>query len=83
MMFKPIAGLAVAAGAISIALAPVAQAAQTTAQPVAHQQIEPAPMTCTSTRASSVCVSPGNAQINDAPPFVDNFPMYGFFPWIL
>ena len=38
---------------------------------------------CTSTRASSVCSSPGNVQINDAPPFVMNFPMYGYFPWIL
>lgn len=83
MRFRPIAGIAVAAGAVAIAFAPVAQAADTTVQPVAQQQIEPAPMTCTSTRASSVCVSPGNAQINTAPPFVRNFPMYGYFPWIL
>ncbi|MFV1365344.1 hypothetical protein AAHH97_18155 [Mycolicibacterium elephantis] len=52
-------------------------------QPVAQQQIQPAPMTCNWTRAGSVCTSPGNAELNDAPPFVNNYPMYGFVPWIL
>lgn len=80
-MLKSIVGLVIAA--VAIALAPVAQAAEPAIQPVAQQQIEPAPMKCTSTRASSVCVSPGNAQINDAPPFVNNYPMYGLYPWIL
>ncbi|WP_267888349.1 hypothetical protein [Mycolicibacterium fortuitum] len=35
------------------------------------------------TNVGSECISPGNAQINDAPPFVNTFPMYGNFPWIL
>ena len=82
MMIRPVAGLFAAASAVAIAMAPIAHAAEPTAQPVA-QHIAPAPMKCTSTNVGSECVSPGNAQINDAPPFVDNFPMYGYFPWIL
>lgn len=70
--------LAAAGAAVSIILAPLAGAA-----PAGVQHIEPAPQTCTTTNAGSECISPGNAQLNDAPPFVDNFPMYGAFPWIL
>lgn len=82
MKLRPIAGLVMAGSALAIVMAPVAQAAQPTVQPVS-QHIKQAPMKCTSTNAGSECVSPGNAQINDAPPFVDNYPMYGFMPWIL
>jgi hypothetical protein len=82
MKFRPVAALLVAGTAASIALAPIAQAAPNTSQ-IATQQIKPYPQTCTTTNVGSECTSPGNAQINDAPPFVDNFPMYGFFPWIL
>jgi hypothetical protein len=83
MRFRPIAAIFITGTAASIALAPIAQAAPIAAQPAAVQHIKPAPQTCTTTNAGSECVSPGNAQINDAPPFVDNFPMYGWFPWIL
>ena len=83
MKIRPIPGMVVAACAVAIALAPVARAADTTVHPVAQQQIQPAPMTCNWTRAGSMCTSPGNAELNDAPPFVNNYPMYGFFPWIL
>ncbi|MEW2482459.1 hypothetical protein AB0876_22995 [Mycobacterium sp. NPDC049093] len=73
-------------GAVSVAgsviVAPLAGATPGDA-PAAVQHIQPAPQTCNFTNAGSVCVSPGNAQINDAPPFVNNFPMYGSFPWIL
>ena len=65
------------------AIAPPLAAAETAGAPTAVQHIQPAPQTCSTTNAGSVCTSPGNAQINDAPPFVDNFPMYGYFPWIL
>jgi hypothetical protein len=82
MRIRHIAALLTAGTAAAIGLAPIAQAAPITAQPVA-QHIAPAPQTCTTTNVGSMCTSPGNAQINDSPPFVDNFPMYGAFPWIL
>jgi hypothetical protein len=87
MKIRPIAALLTVGAAASIAvapiaLAPIAEAAPTTVQ-AAAQHIAPYPQKCTTTNAGSECISPGNAQINDAPPFVDNFPMYGFFPWIL
>lgn len=63
--------------------APVAEAAASSVQLVGNQQIQPSPMKCTTTRVASICMSPGNAQINDSPPFVANYPMYGYFPWIL
>ena len=78
--------LAAALGAVSVAAAVVAAPladATTVDVPTAVQHIKPAPQTCSTTNVGSVCISPGNAQINDAPPFVDNFPMYGYFPWIL
>lgn len=68
--------------AVSVIVAPPAGATMVGA-PTAVQHIKPAPQTCSTTNVGSICVSPGNAQINDAPPFVDNFPMYGYFPWIL
>lgn len=68
--------------AVSVIVAPLAGATVVGA-PTAVQHIKPAPQTCSTTNVGSICVSPGNAQINDAPPFVDNFPMYGYFPWIL
>ncbi|WP_326547934.1 hypothetical protein QGN32_07270 [Mycolicibacterium sp. ND9-15] len=68
--------------AVSVIVAPLAGAA-TAGAPTAVQHIKPAPQICTTTNAGSECVSPGNAQINDAPPFVDNFPMYGHLPWIM
>ncbi len=80
---RPLALMAMAAAALSIALAPAAQAAPTSVQTVASQKIGPALQTCTTTNVGSECISPGSAQINDSPPFVDNFPMYGAFPWIL
>jgi hypothetical protein len=82
MKIRPIAALLIAGAAASVALAPIAQAASIAAQPAA-QHIAPVPQTCTTTNTGSECISPGNAQINDAPPFVDNFPMYGALPWIL
>jgi hypothetical protein len=78
MRISPVAAFWAACAAASIILAPIAQAA-----PPTGQQIKPAPQTCTTTNVGSTCISPGNAQINDAPPFVNNFPMYGTFPWIL
>lgn len=83
MKFRSIAATLIAGAALSVGLAPIAEAAPITAVPAASQHIAPAPQTCTSTATGSECMSPGNAQINDAPPFVDNFPMYGAFPWIL
>lgn len=82
MRIRPIvAGLLVAIAA-PIALAPIAEAAPTTVQP-SSQQIAPVQQRCLTTNAGSECVPPGNAQLNDNPPFVENFPMYGAFPWIL
>lgn len=68
--------------AASVILAPLAGAA-TVSAPTAVQHIKPAPQNCSTTNVGSECISPGNVQINDAPPFVDNFPMYGSFPWFL
>lgn len=82
MNIRPVAGVLMACAAASIGFAPIAQAATMTAEPTS-QHIAPAPQSCTTTNVGSQCISPGNAQINDAPPFVDNFPMYGYFPWIL
>lgn len=79
MNIRLTAGLLMAGTAAFIALAPAAQAAPA---PVA-QHIAPAPQRCTTTNAGSECISPGNVQIDDAPPFVENFPMYGTLPWIL
>ena len=82
MRISPVSGVLMACVAASIGLAPIAQAALVQTEPIS-QRIAPAPMKCTTTNTGSECISPGNAQINDAPPVVDNFPMYGSFPWIL
>jgi hypothetical protein len=71
-----------AGSAVAVALAPIAQAAVPQVRSVG-EHIAPAPQKCTTVNAGSECISPGNAQINDAPPFVANYPMYGAFPWIL
>ena len=83
MRVSLIAALGAVAAAASVILAPPAAGAVTLGAPTAVQHIKPAPQTCSTTNAGSICISPGNAQINDAPPFVQNFPMYGYFPWIL
>ncbi|WP_131812629.1 hypothetical protein [Mycolicibacterium peregrinum] len=80
MRIVPAAALAMAGVAASLIFAPLAGAAPV---PNGSQHIGPAPQSCTTTNVGSECISPGNAQINDAPPFVNNFPMYGDFPWIL
>jgi hypothetical protein len=54
-----------AAAAVSIAAAPVAMADNG--------------QSCTTAGYSSTCESPGNVQINDAPPFVQAQPDYPFF----
>lgn len=82
MRIRPVVLTATAAAAAVIALAPMAQAAPTPTHPTDSQKIAPAPQRCTSTSAGSECFWPGNAQINDSPPAVQNFPMYGAFPWI-
>ena len=74
MRIVPAAALATAGVAASLILAPVAGA---TPVPTGGQHIAPPPQSCTTTNVGSECISPGNAQINDAPPLVDNFPMYG------
>jgi hypothetical protein len=55
------------AGAIAIAVAPLAEAAPT----------------CTSTGLASVCQSDGNAQISASPPSVDYQAQYPFFGDVL
>ncbi|MBU8812570.1 hypothetical protein [Mycolicibacterium goodii] len=82
MKIRPVVGVAVACSAVAVAFAPIAQAAEPHAQPVG-EHIAPTPLKCTTVNTGSECISPGNAQINDAPPFVENYPMYGAFPWIL
>lgn len=81
MRISLLSALGAAAVAASIMAAPVAFA-ETVGAPTAAEHSRPAPQTCTTTNAGSECISPGNAQINDAPPFVDNFPMYGAIPWL-
>lgn len=81
MRIVSVVALAAAGAATSIILAPLAGAAAGVTTGSEH--IQPAPQSCTTTNVGSECISPGNAQINDSPPFVDNFPMYGAFPWIL
>ena len=66
--FAPTLGLAAAVAAI--AAAPIA-AASPTAPPAAPTQ------SCTSTGSGTLCQSPGNAQINDAPPPVQFYPYGG------
>lgn len=69
-----------ALGAVGVALSVIA--APLAGATTAGQHIKP-PQNCTTVSAGSQCTSPGNVQINDAPPLVQNFPMYGSFPWVL
>jgi hypothetical protein len=59
--------LVAGAGAVAIAVAPLAEAAPT----------------CTSTGLASVCQSDGNAQISASPPSVDYQAQYPFFGDVL
>jgi hypothetical protein len=64
--------LAAGAAAVAIAAAPIAAAAPTTGQ------------SCSPSGTGTICQSPGNAQINDAPPPVQYYPYGGeaFLLWI-
>ncbi len=55
-----------AGAAVAVLAAPVAAAA--------------IPNSCSGTESANVCHSPGNAQINDAPPAVDFHPYGGIGP---
>jgi hypothetical protein len=67
--FAPILGATAVAAAISAA--PIASAAPGAQSPSTSQQ------SCTASGAGTICQSPGNAQINDAPPPVQFFPYGG------
>jgi len=67
--FAPVLGAAAVAAAISVA--PIASAAPGAQAPTAPQQ------SCTGSGSGTICQSPGNAQINDAPPPVQFFPYGG------
>jgi hypothetical protein len=70
----PMIGAAAVAAAISAA--PIASAAPNTQAPGQQQQ------SCAGSGAGTVCQSPGNVQINDAPPPVQFYP-YGGDAFIL
>ena len=70
----PILGAAAIAAAISAA--PIASAAPGTQTPEQQQQ------SCVGSGSGTICQSPGNAQINDAPPPVQFYP-YGGEAFIL
>jgi hypothetical protein len=63
--------LAAGVAAVAILAAPTAAAALT-----------PLQKTCVATDAGSTCQSPGNVEINNAPPGVSFYP-YGAMPWLL
>jgi hypothetical protein len=63
--------LAAGAAAVAILAAPTAAAA-----PI------PLSKTCVATGAGTTCQSPGNVEINNAPPAVSFYP-YGDMPWLL
>jgi hypothetical protein len=67
--FTPILGAAAVAAAISAA--PIASAAPDTQAPA---QTQPS---CAGSASGTVCQSPGNVQINDAPPPVQFYPYGG------
>ncbi|MDH6199056.1 hypothetical protein M2272_005723 [Mycobacterium frederiksbergense] len=67
--------------AVSVILAPLAGA--TVSAPTTVQHIKPSPQTCTTTNVGSQCISPGNVQINNSPPFVNPYSMFRPFPWIV
>jgi hypothetical protein len=65
--------LAVGAAAVAIAAAPIAAAA-----PTAPGATAPAQQSCANLGGTqSECQTPGNVQLNDAPPQVDFFPYAG------
>ena len=66
--------LTAGAAAIAIAAAPMATAAPTTAAPT------PMPQSCSATGAGTECQSPGNVEIQDAPPPVSFSPYGGYGP---
>ena len=66
--------LAAGAAAVAIAAAPMATAAPTTAAPT------PMPQSCSATGAGTECQSPGNVEIQDAPPPVSFSPYGGYGP---
>ena len=63
--------LAAGAAAVAILAAPTAAAVPT-----------PLSKTCVATGAGTTCQSPGNVEINNAPPAVSFHP-YGDMPWLL
>ena len=65
--------LAAGAAAVAIVAAPIAAAA-----PTGAANPGPVQTACGSTGPGTECVTPGNAQINDAPPGVNYYP-YGDF----
>ena len=67
--FAPMLGAAAVAAAISVA--PVASAAPGTQTPPQPQQ------SCGASGSGTTCQSPGNVQINDAPPPVQYYPYGG------
>jgi hypothetical protein len=66
--------LGAAAVAAAIAAAPIATAAP---PPAPAPAPAPAQQSCSASGSGSICQSPGNAQINDAPPPVQFFPYGG------
>ena len=60
-----------AAVAAAIAVAPIASAAPSAQAPSQPQQ------SCTGNGAGTICQSPGNVQINDAPPAAQFYPYGG------
>jgi hypothetical protein len=60
-----------AAVAAAIAVAPIASAATGTPAPAQPQQ------SCTGNGAGTICQTPGNVQINDAPPPAQFYPYGG------
>jgi hypothetical protein len=67
--FTTILGAAAVAAAMSAA--PIASAAPSRQAPAAPQQ------SCTGSGSGTICQSPGNVQINDAPPPVQFYPYGG------
>jgi hypothetical protein len=67
--FAPILGAAAVAAAISAV--PIASAAPDAQSPATPQQ------SCTASGPGTICQSPGNAQINDAPPPAQFYPYGG------
>jgi hypothetical protein len=68
-LFTPLLGAAAVAAAVSAA--PIAGAAPTTQTPAQPQG------SCSGNGSGTICQSPGNVQINDAPPPVQFYPYGG------